>query len=160
MIPSTHLTDNDPRGDVDAALALLSRTRGMPVIVLARVDNSEWVVLAAIDNLSMGMDRGFTLPARDTYCSGVARGHGALVIADAADDPRYRTHRAFRRHGVQSYVGVPYSLAGGVVIGTLCALDRRARVGLETVLRDFALVAHFLETAVRPRGSSSTAKRR
>jgi diguanylate cyclase (GGDEF)-like protein len=63
----------------------------------------------------------------------VARGR-ALLLEDARIDPDFHDNPMVRKLGVAAYAGVPLIVAGRA-IGTLCVMDREARVWEEAQLR-------------------------
>lgn len=108
-----------------------------------------------------GIPAGLGLPAERrreaTFCTHVVAGDAPLVLPDAAADPFFRGSVMVRRDGVRAYVGVPLltaggATAGGVVLGTVCAMDfRPRRVGAELVRaleRCAARVAEVVESTV------------
>lgn len=51
----------------------------------------------------------------------------AVVIGDIREDPRFADDTLLSRNGVRFYAGAPLRLNSGVVIGTLCLIDTKAR---------------------------------
>jgi signal transduction histidine kinase len=79
-----------------------------------------------------------------TLCDVVCRFDAPLALDDARRDARYSEHPASRDLGIAAYVGVPFRLPNGAVLGTLCAFDRVPHVGLEEVLPLYRLFARLL----------------
>ncbi|MFL5561142.1 MAG: hypothetical protein ACJ79K_06685 [Gemmatimonadaceae bacterium] len=67
------------------------------------------------------------VPMETTYCSIVGADEAALVVDDAAQDDRVRTHPARAQYA--AYCGVPLRDASGIAFGTLCHFDPRPRIG-------------------------------
>ena len=62
------------------------------------------------------------------FCATAIESNQALVITDAASDPRTSTHPLVTvEAGVRFYAGIPLTIAGGYNIGTLCIIDFKPR---------------------------------
>jgi signal transduction histidine kinase len=138
--------------EVDDVLMALANVSGMPSVLITHVDDVRWQVLAALTtdpSEDLSCNRGQELPVGKSFCHEVFETGAPVVVSDAAFDERFRDHPAFRELGVVSYVGVPFRLGNGPVLGALCALDRRPHVGLDRVVPHFELLARLLSHELR-----------
>jgi hypothetical protein len=62
-----------------------------------------------------------------SYCTHTVSGGAPLVIDNARVEPFFRGSRAVTRFGFVAYAGVPLRTAAGIIVGTLCAADTKAR---------------------------------
>ncbi len=70
-----------------------------------------------------GLQEGHSADRADTFCHRLLAGAPAST-SDAANDPAYRDVPVRAELGIQSYVGVPVRNSEGVVVATLCGIDR------------------------------------
>lgn len=64
----------------------------------------------------------------ETFCRHTMKGEAALVVPDAAADPRFAgTPAVTGAPGVRFYAGVPLRTRDGHTVGTLCAMDTKPR---------------------------------
>jgi sigma-B regulation protein RsbU (phosphoserine phosphatase) len=130
--------------EVDDVLHTLGVESGMPTVLLTHVNQGSWSPWAVHDGGSFGLEAGRQIDATHTLCEVVCRSDMPLALDDARRDVRFSEHPASTTFGVAAYVGVPFRLPNGSVLGTLCALDRVPHVGLEEVLPLYRLFARLL----------------
>ncbi|MBW6422219.1 sensor domain-containing diguanylate cyclase [Rhizobium sp. XQZ8] len=74
---------------------------------------------------------GFSIsevPREETFCQYVVASEEPMIVQDATKDPIFSQHPAVTGDAhVRFYAGVPLKTAEGHVVGTVCAIDRRAR---------------------------------
>ena len=107
----------------DALTALAAQTCETPFAVITLVDDERsWFKSA----------HGFTMsqtPRSMSFCSDVVAGEHILAIPDMTLADRYRRHPLVTGEpGIRSYLGVALIGRDGLPLGTLCVVDRRARV--------------------------------
>lgn len=86
---------------------------------------SKLIRRAAGDGPSVGLDEGTSLPLQETYCYRVVRGELPNVIADARSDARVKDLAITEQLKIGAYIGVPVTLPGGRVFGTLCCINHQ-----------------------------------
>ena len=86
---------------------------------------SKLIRRAAGDGATVGLEEGTSLPLEETYCHRVVRGELPNVIADARADARVRDLAITRQLKIGAYIGVPVTLPGGRVFGTLCCINHQ-----------------------------------
>ena len=70
-----------------------------------------------------GLAEGRVAERADTFCHRLLNGAPAHT-SDAAHDPAYQDVPVRTEFGIHSYVGVPVRNSAGVVVATLCGIDR------------------------------------
>jgi DNA-binding response OmpR family regulator len=84
-------------------------------------------------------------PLSYSFCQWVVSAKDDLVIDDASKHPVLRKNLALKDLGVTAYAGVPLSGPGGEAIGSMCAIDTRARNWKQediATLHDLAYIAN------------------
>src|SRR5438270_10363083 len=109
---------------VSAALTTAAGLVGMEVVFIGGLSSDEFSFERVLGELP-GIAEGATLPRADSFCHRMLAGAPAAT-ADAEHDPAYADVPARAAFGITSYVGVPVRDGDGVVIGTLCGIDRRS----------------------------------
>jgi len=130
--------------EVEDVLQTLGIESGMPTVLLTHVNAGSWSPWAVRDGASFGLEPGRRIDATETLCDVVCRNDAPLALDDARRDTRYCGHPASLRLGIAAYIGVPFRLPNGMVLGTLCAFDRVPHVGLDEVLPLYRLFARLL----------------
>jgi PAS domain S-box-containing protein/diguanylate cyclase (GGDEF)-like protein len=94
-------------------------------------------------------------PLSRSLCRLAAQGTAPLVIENASTDPVVRANPTLWL-GEAAYLGVPVRAADGAVLGTVCAIDRRARVWAPGDVDALADLAGFAALALdRPAASEA-----
>jgi len=142
--------------EIDDVLTALAGVSGMPTVLLTHVDDVRWQVWASLttDGADVSTSRGREMPVEKSYCREVCDTGAPVVVSDAQWDDRFADHPAFRELGVVSYVGVPFRVGNGPILGSLCAFDRRPHVGLDRVVPHFELLARLLSHELRWAGEA------
>ena len=97
-----------------------------PVAVLSILDEQRQVFVAHMGLPGVWAETGET-PLTHSFCQYVVYGRQPLVVPDANIHELVRDNLAIPDLGVVSYMGVPVTLPGGMVIGALAAIDSRPR---------------------------------
>ncbi|MBI2391866.1 MAG: GAF domain-containing sensor histidine kinase [Deltaproteobacteria bacterium] len=139
----------DTAPEIADVLGALGGVSGMPTILLTHVQADTWRILSSIGGGELGLHADASQPLRRAFCDQVCRTGEPLVVADAEHDERFREHGAHRELGITSYIGVPFRIGGGPVLGTLCAVDRRPHIGLDRVVPHFELMGRLLSHELR-----------
>jgi PAS domain S-box-containing protein len=142
-----HAVLDTPADEIfDRLTRLASSILGTPIALISLVDESrQWFASA------VGLDIRST-PRDVSFCAHAILGSDVLVVPDATTDARFRDNPLVVGDlSIRFYAGAPLTTSEGFRLGTLCALDRRAREGgltpIQTQqLRDLAaLVVDQLE---------------
>lgn len=118
-----------------AALAI-----GTPIAAINLIDaDRQWT------KAGIGLDVGASRPRDEAFCSYTILDDDLLEVADARQDRRFADNPSVTAaDGVCFYVGAPITLAGGIRVGALCAVDHRPRQiddGQRALLRALARTA-------------------
>ena len=84
-------------------------------------------------------------PLSHSFCQWVVSSRDALIVDDANKHPVLKDNLALRDLQVVAYAGVPLSGPGGEAMGSMCAIDSRARNWKEddlATLHDLAYIAN------------------
>ncbi len=109
---------------IDAVLATAATLLHMEVVFLGGLTDETFTfekVHAA--GPWPGLEVGVPAARTDSFCHRLLAGAPAHT-SDAANDPSYQDAPVRTRLGIESYVGVPVLNADGVVVATLCGIDR------------------------------------
>lgn len=133
---------------IDAALSTAATLLGMEVVFLGGLTDETFTFERVHANASWpGIEAGAARDRSDSLCHRLLAGARSST-SDVPHDPDYSGARAGQDLGIHSYVGVPVRDSAGVVVATLCGIDRGSvEVGEGTlaVLRQLAevIAAHL-----------------
>jgi hypothetical protein len=128
---------------IDAVLSTAATLLSMEVVFLGGLTDDTFTyqkVRAKGD--WPGLVEGKVADRTDSFCHRLLAGAPSHT-SDAANDPAYRDAPIRTELGIQSYVGVPVRDSEGVVVATLCGIDRHGvevSPGAVDVLRQLAEV--------------------
>lgn len=72
------------------------------------------------------LQEGSSFPLQETYCYRLVRGDLSNIVADARNDDRVKDLAITAQLNIGCYVGVPISVPGGRLFGTLCCVSSQA----------------------------------
>ncbi len=90
-------------------------------------------------------------PLDDSYCKWAVASGEPLVVEDAGADPRFSGSAFFTEWKLQSYLGIPLTVAGGHALGTLCVADFTPRRWTERDARVLTDLAASVVTEIQLR---------
>ncbi len=138
-------------GAIDAVFdpytRLVARLLGVPVALVSFVTADRQVFLSSVGLAEPWATRGET-PLELSFCQHVVTGDDALVVTDAAHDPRVSANPAIVHLGVSAYLGTPLRGPGGEPLGSLCAIDTAPRTWSDADPAALREVADAAEAAV------------
>ena len=145
---------------VDAVLSTAATLLNMEVVFLGGLTDesftfekvharAEWPEVAA----------GVTRARTDSFCHRLLAG-AAPTTSDAAHSPDYADAPARTAFGIQSYVGVPVRDSSGVVVATLCGIDRGGVDVSEDAIAVLAQLADVIAAQLGPLAAESVVIRR
>ena len=116
------ILDTPSEGAFDKVTGLVRALFGLPMSAVSLIDTDrQW--FKSLD----GLDATVT-PRSVAFCDHAIRQDEPLIITDALDDPRFRDNPLVTGDPrIRSYAGVPLRTPDGYNIGSLCAIDTRAR---------------------------------
>jgi diguanylate cyclase (GGDEF)-like protein len=116
------ILDTPVEGAFDKVTQLIRTLFDVPMSAVSLIDKDrQWFKSVA------GLDIAET-PRSEAFCDHAIRQDEPLIIPDACADPRFRDNPLVTGDpGIRSYAGVPLCTPDGYNIGSLCAIDTRAR---------------------------------
>ncbi|MFI5670880.1 SpoIIE family protein phosphatase [Streptomyces sp. NPDC051704] len=111
---------------MDRFARLVSRVLHVPVAFVSLVEDDRQV-LPGLVGLPEPWSGTRELPLSHSLCRYVVASGRPLVVPDTGADERFAIHPAVTDLGVVAYAGMPLTDAAGVVLGSLCAIDRQRR---------------------------------
>ncbi|WP_248746145.1 PAS domain S-box protein [Pseudomonas sp. MWU12-2037] len=120
----------------DRLTRLLSATLGMPIALISLIDSDrQWF------KSRFGLDIRQT-PRDISFCTIAIEQEHTMVVQDALNDPRFSSNPLVTSAPhIRFYAGAPIRSIEGYALGTLCAIDIKARVftdEAQQILEDFA----------------------
>jgi diguanylate cyclase (GGDEF)-like protein len=117
------ILDTAAEGAFDRITELVRTVLGVPMSAVSLIDgHRQW--LKSHPGIAVS-----ETPREIAFCDHAIRGRGALVVADATLDDRFRENPLVTGDpAIAAYAGVPLETPDGYNIGTLCAIDTRPRV--------------------------------
>jgi len=116
------ILDTEPEEAFDRVVRVTAASLGVPISAISFVDaDRQWF------KARLGL--GVRQTTRDVaFCDHTIRSDAALIVPDAGSDLRFAANPLVTGDpGIRAYLGVPLSTADGFRIGTVCAIDTRAR---------------------------------
>ena len=130
-----------------ALLEHLHRRIGMDTWAIARRDEEDYVVLAALDAGEVGLAAGDVMAWCDTFCAAVVAGDAPRFSTRVEQVPAWVHARQATGFAWRSYLSVPLRGPDGSVLGSLCAgAHEQLDVGLEQAVGEVELAADLLGT--------------
>ena len=109
---------------IDSVLAAAATLLHMEVVFLGGLTDDTFTFDKVLATKAWpGVEEGASTDRADSLCHRLLEGAPAFT-SDAESDPSYRDSPQRRRLGISSYIGVPVRDADGVVVATLCGIDR------------------------------------
>lgn len=108
---------------VDAALATAATLLDMELVFVGSLSDETFTFERVHGVDWPGVAEGLVSDRTDSFCHRMLAGAPSHT-SDAATDEAYLSAPIGKTLGIASYVGVPIRDADGVIVGTLCGLDR------------------------------------
>ncbi len=146
----TGLLDSPPEQAFDDLTKLIARVLDAPVSLVSLVDSDRQFFKSACGLEEPWASRRQTRLSH-SFCKHVVATKEALVVNNAPEHPVVCKNLAIRDLGVVAYLGVPLFTPDGHVIGSLCAVDGKARTWTEDDIAVLRVLADAVmnEIAVR-----------
>lgn len=141
------LMDTDPEPVFDRAVRLATRLLGAPVGLLSLVDGERQFFKAQI-GLAEPAATARQTPLSHSFCQHVVDNDAPLVVTDAREDERLRDNPAVPDMNVIAYLGIPVHDSDGNVLGSLCAIEGRARKWTDDERETLADIAAGVEAEI------------
>lgn len=114
--------DTEPEEPFENIVALVRSVLDVPIAAVSLLDEDrQWFKARS------GVDVRETRRA-DSFCTHTIQQHDPLIIPDATKDPRFAANpMVLGDPEIRSYAGIPLQTPDGYNVGSLCAVDTRAR---------------------------------
>lgn len=118
------ILDSAPEPVFDSIVKLASDVCGVPIALVSLVDaERQWF------KANIGLPGINETPRDVAFCAHAILDDALLEVPDATSDARFQTNSLVTgQPGIRFYAGAPLVLPGGERIGTLCVIDRQARL--------------------------------
>lgn len=143
------ILDTLPEAAFDRLVNLAARLFDVPISMISLVDETRQFYKACVGQNKRQDDRSVS------FCAYALHSPEVMVIPDATQDERF-AHNPLVTHSphIRFYAGAPLITPDGHILGTLCVIDSRPRLGLTPIERQTledlaALVVDELELRFR-----------
>jgi EAL domain-containing protein (putative c-di-GMP-specific phosphodiesterase class I) len=92
---------------------------------LAEFEGDRKIIRRVAGGAAVNLEEGTALTLEDTYCYRVVSGKLPNIIADARNDHRVKNMPITKQLRIGAYIGVPVTIPGGRIFGTLCCINHR-----------------------------------
>ena len=152
---SYRVLDSEPETGFDDLTALAARMLGVPIVLVSLIDETrQWF------KSKYGLDVPET-PREFSFCGHVVADGRALIVENALTDERFHDNPfVMGEPFISSYAGVPLVSPAGYILGTLCAIDHRARVFSAMQIDTLEILARQVCTQLELRRQLLEAKQR
>lgn len=124
----------------DRIARLIKLSLGVETSIVSLIDSHRQWYKAAIGTPHT------EVPIEETFCRVVLRDKAPLLVGDASEDIRFRDNpHVTAPAGVRFYASVPITTREGHIVGTICAIDSRAR---QATGNELSILADLAEIAV------------
>lgn len=140
----TGLLDSPPSLAFSRVTAGVAKLLNVPIALISLVDERRQWFLSRV-----GLDVAET-PRDIAFCRHVIEANQTIHVIDAFEDPRFKGNPLVTGEPqLRAYLGVPVHAEDGQAIGTLWALDRRARTFTPEELLALERYARYLEKLIQ-----------
>jgi diguanylate cyclase (GGDEF)-like protein len=114
--------DSEPEEPFENVVALVRTVLDVPIAAVSLIDEDrQWFKARS------GVDASET-PRDISFCTHAIQQRDPLIVTDATKDPRFAANpMVLGAPEIRSYAGIPLQTPDGYNIGSLCAVDTRAR---------------------------------
>ncbi|QBC44106.1 PAS domain S-box protein [Iodobacter fluviatilis] len=123
LLHALELLDSEAEPAFDLITRLVSQILHVPIALVSLVDeNRQWF------KSRVGLDATET-PREFAFCAHTIMNRGPMLVQDATQDERFADNPLVTgQPKIRFYAGMPIRSAGGLALGTLCAIDSKPRV--------------------------------
>ncbi len=125
-VRATDLLDTGPEEAFDRLARLAATLLDAPHAFITLVDErrSFWKSAIGIGSSDPAQRQN---TVEESFCQYVVTSDEALIVDDAANDPRTHANPSIEAMGVAAWAGVPFRGPKGDVLGSFCVVDRKTR---------------------------------
>jgi diguanylate cyclase (GGDEF)-like protein len=131
--------DSEPEEPFENVVALIRTVLDVPIAAVSLLDEDrQWF------KACRGLDASETRRS-DSFCTHAIQQREPMIIPDATKDPRFAANPfVIGVPEIRSYAGIPLQTPDGYNIGSLCALDTRARTFTSSEIATLAKFARIV----------------
>ncbi len=122
----TGLLDSLPEGSFDRFTRLAAALLDVDISLISLVDRNRQFFKSQV-GLAEPLATRRETPVSHSFCQYVVTDGSPLVIEDAREDHRVRENLSVRDYEFIAYLGMPLTTRDGLVLGSLCAIDKHPR---------------------------------
>jgi signal transduction histidine kinase/DNA-binding NarL/FixJ family response regulator len=151
VLRETGLLDSAPERAFDRLTAIAARALKAPIAIVTLVDRERQFFKSLFDPAHRlgGATQG---PLSHSFCKHVVATGEQLVIDDTRVNPLTAKNPAINDSDVLAYAGMPLRMAGGSVLGALCAVDHSVRHWTPEQIEILSDLAAAVMTEIELRG--------
>jgi PAS domain S-box-containing protein len=153
LLDSLKILDTAPEPVFDQVTRLTSRLLGVPMAAFSLIDRDrQWF------KSRIGLDAPET--SREVaFCGHAILQSTPLIVPDATVDPRFAGNSLVTGDpNIRFYAGVPVRSAGGLALGTLCAIDSKPRQLSDDELDTLSDLADIVSKEIQYRETLAVAR--
>ncbi|OHV36572.1 MULTISPECIES: PP2C family protein-serine/threonine phosphatase [Pseudofrankia] len=157
-VRATGLLDTPAEAPFDNLSGLAAALLGTPWAFVTLVDDrrSFWKSCIGVDVTDPAERQN---AVSESFCQYVIDSGAELIVTDAAVDPRTRDNPSVASMGIGAWIGFPVRSPDGLILGTLCAVDRRSRQWSDRDILTISGLAKAASSEVELRETASRAQR-
>jgi len=123
LLHALELLDSEAEPAFDLITRLVSQILHVPIALVSLVDeNRQWF------KSRVGLDATET-PREFAFCAHTIMNREPMLVQDATQDERFADNPLVTgQPSIRFYAGMPIRSAGGLALGTLCAIDSKPRI--------------------------------
>ena len=146
FLQGTALLDSPAEAEFDRIAQFAAQILQMPMALISLVDGKrQWV------KASVGLEVR-QIAREASFCAQVVAKSGICVIQDVRHDPRFADNPLLGGEtNICFYAGAPLELRPGIVIGTLCVMDKHPRLFSLLAQQQLQLMADTVCELIRKR---------
>ncbi|MDW5416832.1 PAS domain S-box protein [Iodobacter sp. CM08] len=146
LLHALGLLDTEAEPAFDLITRLVSQILQVPIALVSLVDeNRQWF------KSRVGLDATET-PREFAFCAHSIMNRGPMLVQDATQDKRFADNPLVTgQPNIRFYAGMPIRSAGGLALGTLCAIDSKPRVLTQDEVSILVALADLINKEVQMR---------
>ncbi|MEL6577594.1 MAG: ATP-binding protein [Pseudomonadota bacterium] len=160
MISDLDLCNASPSPEFDAVTALVARLLKAPTSFVSFLDDRAGLhIYKSHVGLSEPLASTRMAPLENSMCHEVRATGRLLAIEDARRDGRYHAYEPVTSGRLVAYLGAPITGPDGTAVGTLCAVDRKARTWSADDAETITVLAASISAQLQARALARRAER-
>lgn len=153
LLHALDLLDSPAEPSFDRITRLVARTLRVPIALVSLVDtNRQWF------KSRVGLD-ALETPREFAFCAHAILQESPMIVGDATKDDRFADNPlVIGDPSIRFYAGAPIVTSGGLVLGTLCAIDSQPRVLMQDEIDTLIDLADLVSKEIQQRETALLAR--